>query len=199
MKNICIVLFMLVNHWAAWSQFKSDEEVKGLAVGAQVENFQLKTIEGEVFDLSEALKKGKVIVIFYRGQWCPYCNRHMAALQDSLDLIQEKGAQIIAIASEKPEVSAQIQKKTGAQFIFLYDEDYKVSQQFDVLFLPSKTTRTMLNSVAKADLKNNYSDDSERLPIPATFIIDQNSTVKWRHFDTNYKNRSTVNEILINL
>lgn len=137
-------------------------------------------------------------MIFYRGFWCPVCNRHLGKIQDSLKLITEKGAVVIAVSPEKPEFLDKMSEKTGAQFTLLYDEDYKIADAYDVTFKPTSIEIFSYNFVG-AKLKETHSDDSQRLPIPATYIISQDGKIAWRQFDPNYKNRSTVNDILMAL
>ncbi|PJB59866.1 MAG: alkyl hydroperoxide reductase, partial [Bacteroidetes bacterium CG_4_9_14_3_um_filter_41_19] len=132
---------------------------------------------------SEALKKGPVVVIFYRGQWCPVCNKHLSHLQDSLQLIYEKGATVIAVSPEQSEFLKRTAEKTHASFSLLYDEGYKISDLFDVTFKPDTMTTIMYNTLLSANLKKANTDDSQRLPIPATFIIGTDGKIVWRHFD----------------
>src|SRR5690606_20240761 len=127
--------------------------------------------------LSEALENGPVVLIFYRGQWCPVCNKHLSAFQDSIDLLNAAGVQVIAISPEKPELLSETREKTAASYTLLYDEDYKISTLFDVRFTPKKTDRIMYNTFLGADLKNAHSDDSEQLPIPATYLIGKDGTI----------------------
>lgn len=175
------------------------EEVKGLMPGDTVSNFIAKDADGNVFDLNKALSEGPVVVIFYRGQWCPYCNKHLKNLQDSLNLLQEKGARVIAISPEKPEYLNTMENKTGAQFTLLYDSAYLISEQFEVLFDPGKKLINRYGKIAKEDLSEVHGSEKALLPVPATFIINQEGIILWRHFDPNYKSRSDVQSILANL
>lgn len=179
--------------------FRPAEEAKGLMVGESVRDFSATDINKNTFQLSEAIEKGPVVVVFYRGQWCPVCNRHMADLQDSLELIQMKGAQVVAVSPEKPEYGAQMAEQSGADFSLLYDENYEIAKIFNVLFRPDSGTLNKYNTLLGAKLKKAHSDESQRLPVPATFIIDQNSEVVWRQFDPDYKVRASVKDILQNL
>jgi peroxiredoxin len=93
----------------------------------------------------------------------------------------------------------QTAEKTNASFSLLYDDGYKIANLFDVTFKPGNTTTLMYNVVLGADLKNANTDESQRLPIPATFIIGTDGKIIWRHFDSDYKKRSTVLDIVNNL
>lgn len=201
LKPLTTICLLLINalHVIAQQNYKSEKEVKGIEVGSVVENFTAKDAAGRVFNLAEELKNGPIVIIFYRGQWCPVCNKHLSRLQDSLQLIADKGAKVVAISPEKPEKIEKTIQKTKAEFTILYDEGYKICNAFDVTHLPGGSSRTAYNTMLGADLKNAHSDESQQLPVPATYIIGQDGKVLWRHFDTNYKKRATVAEIISHL
>ncbi len=172
------------------------KEANGLEIGEKAKYFVGKDQNGNIIKLYNLLKKGKVVVVFYRGQWCPICMPHIKKLQNSSDKIKEKGASIILIS---PEYQENIQKtilKTNVTIPFLYDRNYEIMKSFDVNFTPSKTLSFIYNSILIADLKNAQSDDSQTLPIPATYIIDMDGTIIWRQFNRDYKKRSKINEII---
>jgi len=179
--------------------FKSVKQAKGLKVGESVTDFSAIDIFDKTHTLSNLTKNGNVVLIFIRGQWCPFCNKHLKALQDQFHQIYEKGASVVVVTPEKSEFIKRTIEKTSAEFTILYDEDYKIAKVFDVLFLPNKMMRVMYNAVLGAKLKESHSDDSEQLPIPATFIISKEMKIMWRHFDPDYKNRSKMADILKNL
>ncbi|MBN1987139.1 MAG: AhpC/TSA family protein [Prolixibacteraceae bacterium] len=179
--------------------YKKVKEAKGLKVGSQAPGFSARDLKDNVFSLNSALGKGPVVLIFYRGQWCPFCNKHLKKLEQSLDKIYEKGASVVAISPEKSEFLKRTADKTKASFSLLYDEDYKIAEAFDVAFRPTKFERAIYNKILKADLKNAHSDDSQQLPIPATFIIGKDGKITWRHFNPDYKKRSTVDDIVKNI
>ena len=175
---------------------KSVNDVKGLAVGEIAPLFKAIDTDSTIFSLKEAIQKSPVVIIFYRGFWCPVCNNHLASIQDSLKMIEEAGVKVIAISPEKPEYLDRMAEKTGAEFTLLYDEDYKIAGAYDVNFMPSGTQLFTYNVILRGHLKDTHSDKSQRLPIPATYIINQDGMIAWRQFDPNYKKRSSVEEIL---
>ncbi|MCA1761239.1 MAG: AhpC/TSA family protein, partial [Bacteroidales bacterium] len=148
------------------------KDAHGIEVGRQAPDFSAKDASGESFQLAEELKTGPVVVIFYRGHWCPICNRHLSEIQENLGKIMEKGVRVVAVSPEKPEYLEKTAEKTEAKFTLLYDEDYKIADAYDVSFLPGATTRAMYNTMLGANLKEAQSDDSQRLPIPATYIVN---------------------------
>lgn len=193
--SIILLLLMITTNIMSQNENKTVKEAKGLAVGDRVADFSAINQKGETFILSEALKQGPVVVIFYRGQWCPVCNRHLGQVQDSLQEIYKHGATVVAISPEKTEYLTKTVEKTHASFSLLYDENYAIANQFDVTFNPDSATKVMYNVMLGANLKNAHSDDSQRLPIPATYIIEQDSKIVWRQFDPDYKKRASVKDI----
>jgi len=203
MKKITYFVFVLFLFFGNSSIHAQDypnvEEVYGAAVGDTVQLFNAQTVDSSRFDLKVALKEGPVVIMFYRGQWCPICNRQLKRVQDSLQLVLDKGVTVVAISPEKPEYAKKIVNETGAEFTVLYDSAYTIGEAFDVVFLPKKITRIKYNTALGAELENVNVDGSERLPVPATFIINQEGVIVWRQFDRDYKNRASVLQILNNL
>lgn len=200
MKTTLILITILMMNSNLFSQTtRSADEAKGLATGQKAPLFSAIDAENELFNLSQALESGPVVLIFYRGHWCPVCNKHLSSIQDSLNQILDKGATVVAVSPEKPEYLEKMSKKTKAEFRLLYDEDYKISDAYDVTFTPDNRQLVLYNTVLNAKLKETHSDDSQRLPIPATYIISREGRIAWRQFDPDYKNRSAVKDILANL
>ena len=200
MKTTLILITILMMNSNLFSQTtRSADEAKGLATGQKAPLFSAIDAENELFNLSQALESGPVVLIFYRGHWCPVCNKHLSSIQDSLNQILDKGATVVAVSPEKPEYLEKMSKKTKAEFRLLYDEDYKISDAYDVTFTPDNRQLVLYNTVLNAKLKETHSDDSQRLPIPATYIISREGKIAWRQFDPDYKNRSAVKDILANL
>jgi len=178
---------------------RSADEANGLPVGVQAPDFQAIDANDITFTLAEALNTGPVVLIFYRGHWCPVCNKHLGIVQDSLKLITDRGATVVAISPQKPEYLEKMAAKTGATFSLLYDEGYTISDAYEVSFTPEEKQLYTYNTRLNANLKEAHSDDSQRLPIPATYIISRRGNIIWRQFDPDYHNRSSIRDILDNL
>ena len=189
---------MLIGSFAACGQnTKGVKDAKGLPVGAAAPLFSALDADSAAFSLSDALASGPVVLIFYRGYWCPVCNRHLGQIQDSLRMITGKGVTVVAISPEKPEYLDRMKEKTGASFRLLYDEGYTIADAYDVTFTPKNSELVIYNTVLNANLKKTHSDDSQRLPIPATYLINTQGMITWSQFDPDYKKRSSVSEIFI--
>ena len=175
---------------------KNITDATGLKVGEEAPLFSAIGADSSVYSLQTILKDGPVVLIFYRGFWCPYCNRHLGNFQDSLTFIQDLGANVIAVSPEKPEYLQKMADKSGARFTLLYDDEYKISNAYNVSFLPDKRTVLKYNTFLNANFKESHSNGSDMLPIPATFIISEKGIIIWRQFDPDYKKRSSVRDII---
>ena len=199
-KSATLTLTMLtifISSTLTAQNYRTAEETKGLPVGIKAPDFSAIDQHGNVFKLSDHLRNGEpVVIVFYRGYWCPVCDKHLGKLQDSLMLIEAAGAKVIAISPEKPEYLEKMAEKTGAEFQLLFDDGYRIADAYAVTFKAGATTLLIYNTVLNANLKKTHSDDSQRLPIPATYIIGPEGKIIWRQFNPDYKKRSTVKEIL---
>src|SRR5689334_20097282 len=108
------------------------QKPEGLFINSKAPEFKLKDQTGVEVSLKEMRKKGPVVLMFYRGYWCPFCNRELKAFQDSLGMIQTKGAQVVAITPETKEGIDSTIARTGAIFPILHDEDMKMASAYQV-------------------------------------------------------------------
>lgn len=174
------------------------QKPEGLFINSKAPEFKLKDQDGVEVSLKELRKKGPVVVLFYRGYWCPFCNRELKAFQDSLGQIQTKGAQVVAITPESKENIDSTIAKTGAIFRILHDEGMKTSSAYQVAFNVDDRTVGRYKT-AGIDLLKNNGQKTAMLPVPAVYIVDKEGTVTFRYFDENYRNRVSVATILKNI
>src|SRR6476620_10235061 len=136
MKRILTIIAFFVSISFAQAQDKPE----GLFINSKAPDFKAKDQNGNEVSLKDMRKKGNVVVVFYRGNWCPFCNRFLSKLQDSLEIILDKGAQVVAITPEAPEGIDTTIAKTGASFPIIYDKDMKISNGFKVAFKVDERT-----------------------------------------------------------
>lgn len=193
MKKIFLFVFILIT-----VGLFAQEAPEGLFIGSKAPDFKGKDQNDMDIKLKDLLKKGKVVLVFYRGQWCPYCNRQLSALQDSLQQIIDKGATLLAVSPEKTEMIDRTVEKTKAEYSILHDKDLKIMKAYDVDFEVPENTVTRYRN-AGLDLEKLNGENGTNLPVPAVYIIDMESTITYRFFDKDYKKRPSVKEILDNL
>ena len=141
-----------------------------------------------------------MVIIFYRGYWCPYCNKELQKLEDSLQLIKEKGAQLIAITPEEQEGIAKTIEKTKASYPIISDDELKIMKAYDVAYQVDTKTIDRYKMVS-IDLaaNNGQKPDAVYLPVPAVYIIGKDGEIKYRFFEEDYKKQAAVKDILSNL
>lgn len=170
-----------------------------LKVGQTAPQFSAKDNTGKLINLKQALKEHQsVVLFFYRGQWCPFCNKHIKDLQDSLQMLTGKGAYVVGVS---PETMAGVEKtvaKTKASFSIISDRNYSIMKAYQVNYvmepgLADKYKKGGLD-VAMANGQTDYV-----LPVPATYIIGKNGKIKYVHFDADYKKRPSVKTLMANL
>ena len=194
MKKVIFAIFFLASFYFVSAQ----EAPEGLFIASKAPDFKAKDQNGIEIRLKDLLKKGKVVLVFYRGQWCPYCNRELSRLQDSLQLINDKGATLIAVSPEKPDNISKTIEKTKATYSILYDQGLKIMKAYDVEFEVPENTITRYRN-AGLDIEKSNGDNGKYLPVPAIYIIDKESTITYRFFEPDYKKRPSVLELLKNL
>ena len=191
-----LLLVLVLASFAQWVSAQSRPE--GLFIGSKAKDFKAKDQNKQDIRLKDLLKKGKVVLVFYRGYWCPYCNRHLSALQDSLSFITEKGATLVAITPEKPENVDKTVEKTKASFSIIHDEGMKIMKDYDVAFEMQENVVTRYRN-SGLDMQKINGANGNNLPVPAVYIIGDEQTITYRFFEPDYKKRPSVKEILENL
>lgn len=171
---------------------------KGLRVNDKAPDFTAKDQNGKSVSLQESLKKGAVVVVFYRGQWCPYCNKQLKKLEDSLSFIVAKGANLITVTPEKPENIVKTISKTKATYSILYDEGLKIMKLYDVAYAVDTATIVKYKKYG-IDFNEANGTNGASLPVPAVYVINKDGNIVFRHFDPDYRNRASVQDILSHL
>lgn len=192
MKKL-IVFFLLI--YTSYSVYSQDDAPEGLFIGSKAPDFKANDQRGNEIHLKDLLKKGPVVLVFYRGYWCPFCNRELSRFQDSIGLILDKGATVVAVTPEMPENIAKTVEKTKAEFSILHDEDLKIMKAYDVDFVVPENTVNRYRT-ADIDLTKINGKSGAVLPVPGVFIIDKEQTITYRFFDPDYKKRPSVKEIV---
>jgi peroxiredoxin len=175
------------------------QDPKGLNLNDTAPDFSAKDQDGKTIVLKDQLKNGAVVLVFYRGQWCPYCNRQLKKLEDSLSLITAKGASLIAISPENLENIDKTVEKTKATYPILHDEGLTIMKNYDVAFSVDDKTIEKYKGYGIDFTKVNGDANGANLPVPAIYVISKEGKIVFRHFDKNFTKRASVAEILEHL
>lgn len=164
--------------------------VQGLSVGDMAPDFALPNAIGNNVSLSALLQKGKVVLKFYRGEWCPICNLDLREIQSHLTEINNLGAVVVAISPQKPDDALTITQKNELGFEVLSDANQQVIKDYNLQFDPGEDYHQ------RRDLTELNGGGLKTLPVPATFIIDQDRKVIDCHLEPNYTVRMSAAEII---
>jgi len=167
-----------------------------IKVNEKVPNFKLPNPEGKLISLDILLDKGPVIITFYRGNWCPYCNLQLRALQNRLSEIKAVGATLVAISPQVPDGSMTKDEISEMDFIVLSDQDAKVASQYGVAWEVPEFLAEHMRVGRNLDLEKINNGNASILPIPATFIVGTDGFVKWNYVNVDYRTRSEPDEII---
>ena len=165
-----------------------------LKVGETAPAFSAKDANGQPVELGKLLKKGPVVLYFYRGQWCPYCNKQLSQLQDSLQLLTAKGAQVVVVSPETQDNIGKTVAKTKASFPIVHDQDFAIMKAYRTAFSVDPATALKYKGFG-LDLQAANGASQDVLPVPATYVIGQNGKIKFVYFNPDYRQRVSVKQV----
>lgn len=170
-------------------------ERSALQVGDKAPDLTLPDANGKPVRLQNLWSKGPLVVIFYRGAWCPYCNLELRAWQHHLTALKERGGSLVAISPQTPDNSLSTIEKNELAFPVLSDSSLIVSSAFGVAFELPPELIDLYGKVGN-DLPSLNGNGRWVLPVPATYVIDQNGQIAWSHIDSDYRTRAEPIEVL---
>jgi peroxiredoxin len=178
------------------------EELAASGIGARAvkqgdlaPDFTLANARGAKVALAALLARGPVVLTFYRGGWCPYCNLQLRAYQRALPELAAAGASLVAIAPEQPDATLSTAEKNALAFEVLSDADGQVGAAYRLYFDLSPELKA-LYAASGNDLSKKNADGQWHLPIPATYVIGTDGRVAAAWIDVEYRNRAAPDEIV---
>ena len=187
----------LISCFFLFIQLNAQYEMEPLSVGEKATPIQGIDQNEKFVNSSQILEEAEnILLIFYRGSWCPYCKKHLSQLQDSLQLVLDLNTSVIVVTPEEGPSIEKMIGKTGATFSIIHDKEYQIMNNFGVSFHLNKETvpsfyKFVLNNTRKAN-----GNEEDILPVPATFIIGKDGLIKYVHYEQDYKIRSNISEII---
>ncbi|KPH77495.1 peroxiredoxin-like family protein [Bosea vaviloviae] len=168
---------------------------QAIGVGDEAPSFALPGVDGRQIMLEDLLRQGPVVLTFYRGGWCPYCNLQLRAYQAALSEITALGARLVAVSPQLPDNSLDTAGKNGLIFDVLSDVGNGVARSFGLVYALPPELREALRSNGKA-LSRINGDDSWELPVPATYVIGTDRRVLLASLHIDYRRRLEPDAIL---
>jgi peroxiredoxin len=170
---------------------------RALKVGQLVPDFTLPDAFGNQVSLKSLLAKGPVVIGFYRGEWCPFCNIELRALQEVMPKMQKLGATLVAISPEKPDHGIVMTEKNKLTFPVLSDSGNEVARQFGIVFQVGKELSAFARNAFKNDISLRNGQDSGELPVPALYVVDRAGVIRFAHIDVDYMTERAEPEEII--
>lgn len=173
----------------------SADSIKPLKVGVSIPDVTLATLDNKPVSLNSLVKQKPTVLIFYRGGWCPYCNRHLSELMKAEAELRKLGWQILAISPDKPENQNESREKKDLTYTLLSDSSMEASVLFGVAYKmdPGTITKYKMYGI---DLEKASGNDHHLLPVPSVFLISKEGIIQYSHHNSNYKKRLSAEEII---
>jgi len=196
-RTLIVVLAIAAANFGAYGQANSPEEAvkAALSVGAKMPVFELKDASGKSVSSNDLLKRGNLVVVYYRGDWCPFCNAYLHKLQTRLADIDAAGGNLVAISVENPDASLAVAKKNELKFTVLSDPGLKVANKFGIVYTFSPELDKTYRSYGLDIAKHNNMEKAE-LPLAVTYVIDRNGKIVYAFLDADYQKRAEPDAII---
>lgn len=190
-----VFLFKVGNVLVGGERGKQQDALSGaLKTGDIAPNFELPDATGKLISLKSLLKTGPVVLVWYRGAWCPYCNIELRYYQKLLPEFAAFNTTLVAISPQQPDFSLSVQEKNDLEYPVLSDVDNVVGKEFGIVF-PTGKIQGFLHNASKGLDKHNGNKDRE-LPLPVTYLIQPNGKISYHYIDLDYRNRAEPEEVL---
>ena len=163
-------------------------------VGDDAADGELIGWDGKTFQLSELWEEGPIVLMWYRGGWCPYCNIQLSAMQQYLDEIENAGARLVVLTPELPEKAKQTAEKSGIEIVALHDRGNQLAEEYGIMFDLPEPIVPMYRD--KIKLPSYNGTDKMQLPLAATYVIDTSGKITYAFLDADYKKRAEPSEVL---
>jgi peroxiredoxin len=169
-------------------------KVTPVAVGERAPRFTAREVDGRPFIFNPSSLPAPVIIIFYRGGWCPYCNMHLQDLRSVEPKIVAMGYTMLFLSTDRPALLySSLQEPVN--YHILSDSSMQAAHAFKVAYrLDNKTVEKMLS--LGVDLNAAQGTDTHELPVPSLFIIDRTGVIRFRHYAANYRVRLDAASVL---
>ena len=166
----------------------SAAQVTPLLTGTRAPAFSVQDPEGNPWRFDPGARTAPLVLSFYRGSWCPYCNRQLAGLRHAEAALLELGYEVVFLSADRPEVLRESLGEPGLGYRLYSDNDLTVARLFGIAFQVDETTLRRYRD-KDIDLEAASGRKHHWLPVPATFIIGTNGVIRFSYVNPNYKER----------
>jgi len=192
MKNIIILFILPFFTILSYSQIDNEH----LNIGDLAPSINGIDQFDQVINSSDILKEQKILLVFYRGNWCPYCRKHLGSLQENLENLKKKGLYVIVITPEKVEKINETTRDMNATFSILHDINDKIMNDYKVAFDVNKNNVTSYFGFTQKKIRTYNDENNNTLPVPATYLINKDGKISYVHYNPDHHERSDFKEII---
>jgi len=164
-------------------------------MGDTAPDFTLPDAQGGTFVLKDALAKGPVVLTWFRGEWCPFCNKQLIGMQERMKDFEAAGATVVAISPQTMDHTQATATKDSVKFHMLSDEGFKVGELYGVKYEMPEAMKEQLKKY-NLDLSKYNGGEGNALPLTATYVIDQQGTIAYAFLDPDYTKRASPDDLL---
>ncbi|PWK47843.1 peroxiredoxin-like family protein [Pleionea mediterranea] len=162
------------------------DDVHPLLVGQTVPDVPVWSPEGKPLSLTKMAADKPMVLVFYRGGWCPYCNHQLNELQDIEDELVAMGYRLVAISPELPDNLKKMQSERDLSYTLLSDFRIEVARAFGLAFRMKDKTADMYKEKLNADLQKFKGEQKYNLPVPGVFVVDTDGVIQFSYVNPNY-------------
>lgn len=192
MNKFFLTLSILLVSITSFSQIDNEH----LEVGEEAPIIKGIDQNGNEFNSVSVLKTDKILLVFYRGSWCPYCRKHLMSLQNHLEELNKKGVKVVVVTPELTKNSKALSNKIDANFSILHDKNNVIMNSYKVAFEVNESNVPKYYQ-STLELTQKYNAEGKPvLPVPATYIIGKKGKIEYVQYDVNYTKRSDFKELL---
>jgi peroxiredoxin len=167
----------------------------GLRVGDHAPDATLISSEGKTVRLADLYAAGPVVLVFYRGGWCPYCNRHLHDWVSKAGDLKQAGATLVAISPERPEKADETIARNSVPFLVLSDTKLEAARAYKLVFTLDQDTQKKYKGFG-VDLTTWNSSGTWELPAPGTFVVNRDGVVHFAEANWDYKVRTPPDKVI---
>lgn len=173
----------------------TNDDGVGLSPGDRVAGFSVRSIDGTPVRWEELLDRSPLLVIFYRGGWCPYCNLQIRQLTQAYPEFEERGILPVLISVDETDAASLVQRSYEIPFPVLSDPDLHALEAFRVTMEVDEKTRERYRDYG-IDLGAWSGKDHHKIAVPSAFFVDENGIVRWAHSSRDYRVRPSPQQLL---
>lgn len=196
--SITLSLFFALTTFSVCAQHElgiaypqAPEDVSPLLIGEKVPSLSLVDAQGKAFDLRQSLTTKPTILVFYRGGWCPYCTKQLSGLQEIKGTLDTLGYQLIAVSTDKPELLTKSVATQQLGYTLLSDADGKFAAAMGIAFKAPPAYQKFLPQTTDGF------DKDLILPVPAVFVVNRQSEIRFEYIEPNFKERVDPKLLLV--